>query len=95
MRKQTQRFVTRTLRGELRAAENRAVAIRKLLARFRHQQKGTGRGEMNDVERLVDLIEQLARLGQGCSAEDAVEIATRIEALSSIVATEIDSFLTF
>lgn len=78
-------------REELRMAEGRAVAIRKLLRQLKGRLR---RGVMSDAERLARTIESLARYGQHCSAEDAVDIAFRIGALASLLEIEVDHLCT-
>jgi len=80
-------------RDLLRATENRAVAIRKLL-KILQQRKGkpTG-GVMDDAIRIVDWIERLARYGRNCDAADAAEIASHVEVLTSLLGQEIDDLL--
>ena len=80
-------------RDELRAVQNRAVGIRKLLSVVR--QKGSkGRGVMDDALQLAETIEKLSVFGQHCSAEDVVDVASRIEILISILEIEVDSIFT-
>jgi hypothetical protein len=79
----------RRLRGELLAIENRMVAVRKLL----QQLKGRlPRGVTGDAEKLARIIESLARHGRRCSADDAVEVGSKIDALSSLLGNEVDGF---
>lgn len=74
---------------ELRAMQNRAVAIRKLLSSSRR--KGSkDRGVMDDAVQLAEIIEKLSTFGQHCSAEDVVEVASRVEILVSLLESEID-----
>lgn len=76
----------------LSAAEDRAVEIRKLLHLAHQRQLGEDNPEsMGDALALADLIETLARYGQNVSAEEAVEIAGRVELLIDLLLTEINS----
>ena len=76
-------------REELQAVENRTVVIRKLLRQLRAR---LPRGVTGDAERLARVIECLARRGQRCSAADAVEIASRLDAFASMLGREVDNF---
>jgi hypothetical protein len=78
-------------REELRAVEDRAVAIRRLLKQF--EQRVLDRGVMGDALQLADVIECLARFGQRSSAADAVESISQIAILESLLHAEIDGFL--
>ena len=89
-----------TLRGSatrsrnwLRDVEKRAVAIRKLLKQFGQGQDRVVRGVMGDAVKLAETIESLARLGQSCTAADAVDVEFRIEVLTSFLEVEIDHIL--
>ena len=88
----SQRSCTRNLRDGLRAAEGQAVAIRKLISRLRSGSRGKGREDMDDAVRLTETIEQLAHFGQNRTAEEAVEIASQVEVLTSLLRAEVDGF---
>ena len=77
---------------QLRAVNNRTVAIRKLL-RTAQQKDSKGRGVTDDALQLAETIEKLSVFGQHCSAEDVVDVASRVEILISILETEVDSIL--
>lgn len=93
MSKNFQRFGIRRIRDELRAVSDRAVAIRKQLSCTRRKNSPDG-GNMGDALQLAETIEILGDFGQTCSAEDAVDIASRVEVLISMLEVEVDSFLT-
>ncbi len=77
----------------LRASESRAVEVRKLLKKFQQRKGDQLGGIMDDALQLAETIEHLARYGQGCDAEQAVEITFRVEILISLLDAEIDSLL--
>lgn len=77
-------------REKFRAIENRVVAIRKTLSAF-HQKGPVGRGVINDAVQLAETIERLCSLGQRAAAEDAFEIAERVEILISLLEVELDA----
>jgi hypothetical protein len=79
-----------SIREELRAVENRTVAIRKLLRRLKGR---LPRGVTGDAEKLTRTIESLARFGQHCSAADAVEVGSMVDVLASLLGVELDGFL--
>lgn len=79
------------VREELRTVENRAVAIRKQLKKL--PKTRLSGGKVSDAVQLAQVIEQLARLGQVSSAENAVDISSRIEALASILQRELDGII--
>lgn len=74
----------------LHAAEGRANAIRKLLKSLEQGADRRVRGVMEGACRLAAAIKLLARRGQSCSAEEAVEIEFRIEVLTSLLEGELD-----
>ena len=49
---------------------------------------------MGDALQLAETIESLGNFGQTCNAEDAFDVASRVEILISALEIEIDSFLT-
>jgi hypothetical protein len=71
-----ERLAAFRVREALRLAESHAVEIRKLLNKHKSAKGG---GVMDNAVALIESIERLARLGQVSAAEDAVEIAYRIE----------------
>jgi hypothetical protein len=81
-------------REELRAGENSAVAIQKLLKRRQQALSAQYRGVTDDAIELANSIEHLARWGQAALAEEAVEIASLIELLSTMLENEIDNLPT-
>jgi len=91
--KATLRGSSRRPRELLRNAEERAVAIRKLLAKFGQCKGRVTRGIMDDAAKLASTIERLARWGQTSSVEDAVEIEFLIEVLVPILEVEVDQLL--
>jgi hypothetical protein len=86
-----QRSGARRIRERLREVQNRAVAIRKRLSSARPRKRSVGRGVTDDAVHLAETIERLAHLGQKCSAEEAVEIASRVEVLASMLRVEVYS----
>src|SRR5687767_15787002 len=90
MRRIVRREVAGGLSEQLRVFERHAVAARKLLTKIRRRRKANVRGKMNDALRLAEEIERLARFGQSCNAEVAVQIVGCIEVLTSLLAREID-----
>ena len=93
MSKSSQRLGVWRTRDELRAVTDRAVAIRKQLSKARKQSLNDA-GGMDDALRLAETIEYLGAFGQKCDAEVALEIASRVETLVSLLEVEIDSVLT-
>jgi hypothetical protein len=79
------------IRDGLGAIQNRMVGIRKML-RTTQQKTSPGRGVMDDAVQLAETIERLCSLGQTAAAEDAFEIAERVEVLVSLLEAEIDAF---
>src|SRR5262245_53677198 len=79
-------------RDHLRAAENCAVRIRKLLIRCQQRPGIEGIWEStDDAVRLTELIERLARFGQTRPADEAVNVVAQIEVLISLLQAETDS----
>jgi hypothetical protein len=89
---QFRRSSARRIREELRMIEDRAVAFRKRLTDARPRKDSVGRGVMDDAVQLAETIERLAHLGQKRPAEEAVEIASHIAILSSMLRVEVDNF---
>lgn len=90
MKAETLRGSAARPRDSLRDAQQRAVAIRKLL---KHLEQGQGRemrGVMDDAVKLAETIERVAQWGQSCPAVDAVEIEFQVEVLASLLEVEID-----
>ena len=85
--------VSRRPREVLRNAEERAVAVRKLLKQLEQGQGRAVRGIMDDAVKLALSIEQIARWGQTCSAEEAVEVGFVVEVLVSRLEVEIDQII--
>jgi hypothetical protein len=85
------RLSTYPAREELRAAESRAVRIRKQLTQL--IKAGLGGEKVSDALQLVRTIEELARYGRVCGADDAVGIRSRIEALAWMLQNEIDGLV--
>jgi len=81
------------IRGLLREAECQSVAIQKQLKRFQPASGSQDRGVIDGPVSLAQSIEQLARYGQGATAEEAVDIAFLIEELFSILESEVDNLL--
>jgi len=77
-----------------RAVEDGAIRIRKLLqsGRTRREASETS-GSMDDAVALSELIELLARHGQTLAAEDAIDLAERVELLFDQLQAEVDSLL--
>lgn len=77
--------VVATLRpsDELRHAEERAVAIRKLLGKLKQGNSREVRRVMDDAIEVLETIEQLSRRGQASSAEDAAMCLSGVEACAS------------
>lgn len=77
-------------RDSLRAAEDAARTIRKLLRSSKcvFARSGLSRS-LDDAVGRADLIEHLARYGQGCSAAEASDLAYRLEPLVRELADEV------
>lgn len=74
----------------LRNAEERAVAIRKLLKKLGQGQGRVARGIMDDAAKLASTIEHVARWGQSRTAEESVEVEFLLEVLIPLLEVEID-----
>jgi len=85
-------IVPRRVREQLRAVENHAVEVRKRLKSIQPR-IAKGGGDMDDAVHLAETIERLANYGQTCVAEEAVDVVSQIEALSSMLRAEVDGFL--
>jgi len=90
-KRRSRRLSTYLARDELRAAESRAVRIRKQLTEL--TKAGVGGEKVSDALQLARTIEQLARYGRVCGAADSVGIRCRIEALAWMLQNEIDGVI--
>jgi hypothetical protein len=91
LRQSNRRLYTLATREELHAIENRMVRIRKQLTQlFKVGKRG---GKVSDAVQLAEAIELLARRGRVCTAAEAVEIDSHIEALSWLLQNEIDGLI--
>ena len=75
---------------DFREIENRAVRVRKLLRQLSQGKDREVRRVMDDAAKLAKAIEQLARYGQTCSAEDLVDVEVLIEEFSLRLDDEVD-----
>ncbi len=80
------------LRTFFRAAEKEAVEVRKGLRHLPQPTSWTP-GFMEDALKLTDLIEQLARSGQKCSAADAMVFAELVEVFLDELTAKLQSLL--
>ena len=87
--------VSRRPREMLRNTERHAVAVRKLLRQLEQGQGRAVRGIMDDAAQHALTIEQLARWGQTCPADEAVEVGFLVEVLVSRLEVEIDQIIAF
>lgn len=81
------------LRETLRAVETSANRTRKLLRDIESWSGATRSGNMDDVLKLADMVERLARHGQRLDAEEAIDLAERLELLLEVLGAEVDAIL--
>lgn len=78
----------------LRLAENEAIQIAKFLRENREVLTVCGgKASVEDAVNLADSIAALAAMGQQVSAEEAIDIESRVEVFLDILARNVDRFL--
>lgn len=79
----------------LRFAEDEAVQAAKFLRANRNKlDSSSGKAAVEDALKLSDLISVLAEAGQRLEAEDAIEIAGRVERFLDLLITELEGMRT-
>lgn len=81
-----------TPRRFLQLAERKANCLRKQLQAFSVGASGNA-GSMGDAIALTLLIEQLSQKGRNADADEATEIAEKVDLLVDLLWTEIDELL--
>ena len=77
----------------LRTVEDYAVKIRKLLVRGSSKEWAEQMKLVDDAVKMAEVLEALSRYRHQATAEEAIYLADRAEALSELLAVKVDSLL--